>query len=210
MIRAKVKFKKGQSISVMSLVNRPAIEVDFLKLSEEDTLMLEVLTEKKEIIGPALIPNKNYYRGPDFFSSMDIDAPQGGYIYFDEETIKEISIEYLNATGISVNTDHQLKVDRDKYELMESWFVEDNNDKAYKHFNMDKVLLGTWMLHYRITDELLWKSIIEGRYNGFSMEGSPDIVVETEKTKMTIDDNYDLITDELSNIFYNLIKSNVE
>ena len=53
-------------IDAISVVDRPAIESDFIALSSQIEVELkEVSTEKKILMGAALIPNKKIYRKED-------------------------------------------------------------------------------------------------------------------------------------------------
>ena len=68
-------------IDAISIVEKPAIEENFIALSEEKQVQLaEVDKEKKILMGAALIPNKNIYRrnGDDEY-----------YIYFSEDTVRK-------------------------------------------------------------------------------------------------------------------------
>lgn len=218
MIVAKIKFIKGTSISRMSLVENPAVQVDFVKLYRQE-LKLKVNLDKQEILGPALIPNKYYARGPEFFKAYGYDIQEGGYIYFDDFTVREIATEYLNDTDLDVNTNHEVKVNKDNYNLLSSWIIESDNDLAYDYFSKEDCPVGTWMLKYKILDSTLWKNIKDGKFNGFSMEGSPDIIIVNDEVKMSeefindvmnddvIDEiTLDLITDSLFDVIKNNIK----
>ena len=213
LIIAKVKFVEG-SISIMSLVEYPASQINFLRLNNEDEiqdkLLLSIDLEKKEIYGPALIPGKKYTRGPNYFKNMKIPTKTGGYIYFDEETVKLIAIEYLNHCDLSLNLDHNILVDKNKYEIVASTFIESENDKAYSYFNQDDLSNGTWMLHYRILDDEIWTDIKRGKYRGFSIQGDPEIVIMNEKIKLELKNellnNY--LSDELADIMFDILKKN--
>ena len=50
-------------IEAISIVDRPAIQENFIALSEQDKIKLaEVDKEKRILMGAALVPNKNIYR----------------------------------------------------------------------------------------------------------------------------------------------------
>ena len=74
-------------IEAISIVDRPAIEENFIALSKEHKVELaEVDNEKRILMGAALIPNKNIYRtnGADEY-----------YIYFSDETVRQASQLFL-------------------------------------------------------------------------------------------------------------------
>ena len=50
-------------IEAISIVDKPAIEENFIALSKnEEVKLAEVDNEKRILVGPALIPNKNIFR----------------------------------------------------------------------------------------------------------------------------------------------------
>ena len=70
-------------IDAISVVENPAIEVDFIALKDQEQIRLaEVSKEKKILMGAALIPDKPIYRnsnGHEF------------YIYFSKDTVAKAS-----------------------------------------------------------------------------------------------------------------------
>ena len=67
-------------IDAISVVENPAIEEDFVALKNQEFKLAEVDTEKRILMGPALIPNKPIYR-----KSGDKEY----YIYFSKNTVKK-------------------------------------------------------------------------------------------------------------------------
>lgn len=55
--------------------------------------------------------------------------------------------------------------------VMETWLVENEEDKANSLYKMD-VPVGTWMVKMRVLDPATWKMVKDGKLNGFSIEGS--------------------------------------
>ena len=71
-------------IEAISIVDKPAIQEDFIALSKQDKVQLaDVDTDKRILMGAALIPNKNIYR-------QDSEEEEGYYIYFSEATVKRL------------------------------------------------------------------------------------------------------------------------
>jgi len=166
MILAEIVFQKEGSTSKMSWVKHPAVELNYVKLSQEKPLSLAINEERQEIIGIALIPNKKYYRGAEYFGGNE-----DGEIFFSKETVKEIGMDYLNNANNSVNIEHSIDVDNTKVRLTQSWFVETEGDKIYDlGFTKEQVPLGTWCLSQNIIDKELWETV-KTNTNGFSIEG---------------------------------------
>ena len=72
-------------IDAISLVDRPAIELDFIALKEQRLQFAEADGDKRVLIGPALVPDKPIYRknGEDEF-----------YVYFSKGTRCERRASY--------------------------------------------------------------------------------------------------------------------
>ena len=49
-------------IEAISLVDRPAIELDFVALKDQKLTFAEVDNDKRILMGPALVPDKPIYR----------------------------------------------------------------------------------------------------------------------------------------------------
>lgn len=159
------KDRKG--LDAISLVDKPAILTNFVKLKEDEpTLKFSIANEEQRIVlGPALIPNIKIFRNGKSLG-LDDDA----YVYFSEETIRELAQIYMEELKIhEVTLDHES--DTTDAKMIELWIVEDpQKDKsAIYGFDLAK---GTMMVAYKILSEQLWKKIKEGKFNGFSIEAS--------------------------------------
>lgn len=154
----------AQGMFKISLVDKPAIEENFIYFSEEQKISFEANTEKKEIVGPIMIPNKKIIRfNPDM-----------GYYYvrFTPEVIQDIMYRYskeglFNAFGI-----HHA-YDTDDVVMLEVWMKESDNDKS-KDYGYD-LPDGTVFVKAKIESDELFNSIKEGDINGFSIEIKADI-----------------------------------
>lgn len=148
------------TLTDVSLVKEPAIEVDFLMFSKEKKTYCFSSDEKMILTGPALIPNQKIYRR---------DGEKEYEIFFSEDTVRTISQQFLqNNKNHSFTLEHGDKTD--DVCVIESWLVEDpDNDKA-KSLGLD-VPKGTWMLSVKVNSPELWSRIKEGEFQGFSVAG---------------------------------------
>ena len=144
----------------ISLVDKPAIEENFLYFSEEKAPVLEFANEeKKEVVGPIMIPNKPILR----FS------PEKGYynVQFTEEVIREIMYKYskdglFNSFGI----DHAY--DTNDVTMLEVWMKESDNDKSVDYgYELPN---GTVFVKAKIESDELFNAIKRREINGFSIE----------------------------------------
>ena len=153
-----------EGISAISIVENPAIESNFVALSDEkvEVKLAEVDKDKQILIGPALIPNKPIYRKDE--------NGEPYYIYFSGETVAKASELYLSrGKQNNATVEHNFEVDG--VSVIESWIVEDpKNDKSVAYgLSVPK---GTWMVTMKIYDEELWQDYVKtGDVKGFSIEG---------------------------------------
>lgn len=153
--------KDTDGIDAVSVVDAPAIESNFIALADTYEMKLaEVDTDKRILMGAALIPNKQIYRRvkQDEF-----------YVFFSEDTIKKASELFLmNGNQSNATLQHKSKIDG--MTVVESWIVEDPEmDKSKKYgFNLPS---GTWMISMKVENEDVWKRVKAGEVKGFSIEG---------------------------------------
>jgi hypothetical protein len=148
-------------IHAVSVVHSPAIEENFIALSKHEIELKEVDSEKKILMGAALVPNKQILRA-------DKDG-KPYYIYFSEDTVKKASELFLmrsNQNNATYEHNQKLK----GMSVVESWIIEDEKqDKSAKYgFNLPK---GTWMISMKVNNEDVWKDVKDGKVKGFSIEG---------------------------------------
>lgn len=154
----------AQGMYKISLVDKPAIEEDFIHFNEVEKVQMFADEKKKEVVGPIMIPNKEILR----FS------PEMGYYYvrFTADTIQEIMYKYskeglFNAFGIN----HQN--DTDDVVMLEVWTKESDNDKSVDYGY--KLPNGTVFVKAKIESDELFTAIENGEINGFSIEIKADI-----------------------------------
>lgn len=148
-------------IEAISLVDKPAIELDFVALSEQRVAFAEVDADKRIVMGPALVPDKPIYRR----------GPQGEfYVYFSKSTVRRASELYMmhgNQSSHTLEHEHAIT----GLTLVESWVVEDKQKDKSAAYNLD-VPVGTWMVAIKVDNDAIWQEWVkEGRVKGFSIEG---------------------------------------
>lgn len=147
-------------LTKMSLVEYPAVNVPFLKFSENDIVKETFSTnkEKKIVTSVALLADTPIKRVDDYGNLY--------YVVFSKEIIGKLVNKFFKDDLIkSVNINHF--EDTDKAYLIESYFVnEELGIKPNGIYSTD----GSWIVSYKITDDNLWNDIKEGKLNGFSVE----------------------------------------
>lgn len=153
----------------ISQVLEPAIEVNFIAFSKDESLNFAKDEEKMRVAGPILIPNKNIWRN-------ELD----GYMKFSEKAVENAMITFKkNNNMFSVNVEHS-RIESPSF-LLQDWIVEDpETDKAFTKFGY-KLERGTWFGIMQITDKNYWEGFIKtGKVKGFSVEISSDSIIEKQ------------------------------
>tara|TARA_R110002153_G_scaffold7929_3_gene34982 strand:+ start:1084 stop:1698 length:615 start_codon:yes stop_codon:yes gene_type:complete len=151
------------AIDAISLVTSPAIEQDFVYFGKEknNLTFAKVDEEKRMLISPALIPNKQIFR-----HNPNTDSDY--YVYFSKETVRKASELYLKHNNHHKATyQHQDRVSG--VLTTESWIKEGDMDKS-KMYGFD-LPNGTWFVKMRIDNDELWSKIKGGELKGLSIEG---------------------------------------
>ena len=152
------------AIDAISLVSAPAIEQDFVYFGKEkhNLTFAKVDEEKRMLVSPALIPNKQIFR-------YDPNTDSEYYVYFSPDTVRKAAELYLKHNNHHKATyEHQDRVSG--VLTTESWIIEDpKNDKSTLYgYDLPK---GTWMVKMRIDNDDLWQKIKDGELRGLSIEG---------------------------------------
>ena len=151
------------AIDAISLVTTPAIEQDFVFFGKDknNLTFAKVDEEKRMLVSPALIPNKQIFR-------YDPNTDSEYYVYFSPETVRQASELYLKHNNHHKATyQHQDRVSG--VLTVESWIKEGDQDKS-KLYGYD-LPDGTWFVKMKINNDDLWQKIKEGELKGLSIEG---------------------------------------
>ena len=166
------------AIDAISLVSSPALEVDmvFFGKDKNNLTFAKVDEEKRELIAPALIPNKQIYR-------YDANTDSDYYVYFSKDTVKNCAYSYLKHNNHHKATyQHEQRVSG--VLTVESWIKEGDSDKS-KLYGFD-LADGTWFVKMKIENDDLWKEIKSGNLRGLSIEGY--FIDKLEKMNKTFTD----------------------
>lgn len=152
---------KLSGIDAVSVVQSPAIEENFIALNKHEVELKEVDTEKKILMGAALIPDKQIYRRNE--------KGEEYYIFFSQDTVRKASELFLmnsNQNNATYEHDQKLK----GLSVVESWIIEDSKTDKSRLYNFD-LPVGTWMISMKVNNEDVWNDVKAGKIKGFSIEG---------------------------------------
>jgi hypothetical protein len=151
------------TIDAISLVTSPAIEQDFVFMGKEknNLTLAKVDEEKRILVSPALIPNKQIFR-------YDANTDSNYYVYFSKDTVRQASELYLKHNNHHKATyQHEDRVSG--VLTVESWIKEGDMDKS-KLYGFD-LPDGTWFVKMKIENDEIWNKIKDGELKGLSIEG---------------------------------------
>ena len=148
-------------IDAISLVEKPAIESNFLKFNKQAITLAEIDPEKRMLVGAALIPDKPIYRH---------DGVNEFHVYFSKKTVRramELFFKYGNQNNTTLEHEHKLN----GLSVVESWLVEDKEHDKSNYYGLD-VPVGTWMVAVKVENDAIWQDWVKSdKVKGFSIEG---------------------------------------
>jgi hypothetical protein len=148
-------------VYAISVVEQPAIGVDFVALSEQHNVKFKE-DFRGLLYGALLIPDQLIYRRND-------ETNEEYYVKYSKDTIRAIAYNYLKQANQNNATVEHAKV-VDGVSLVETWIIEGENDKS-KNFGFD-LPEGTWFGCMKVENEEVKKQIQNKEVLGFSIEGN--------------------------------------
>ena len=153
--------REEDGIEAISLVEFPAIEENFVALSKHKVEFKTVDTEKRVIVGLALVPDKPIYR-----RSGDKEYN----IIFSKETVRKASELYLKRLKLNNATLEHDEQMTSGVSVIESWIVEDPSKDKTALYGLNAVE-GAWAVTMKIDNDEVWEDVKSGKYLGLSIEG---------------------------------------
>ena len=153
----------NEGILVISLVDAPATETNWMCFKEQENIKFSIVNEDEHILaGVVMVADKPIYR----------IAPDGTeyYIVFSKDVIKRMAEKMLDDNtfnNIYIQHDGNI-IPRDKVKLVELLIADE--EKGIKPNYLD-VPDGSLLANYKIYDDELWNMAKSGVLNGFSLEG---------------------------------------
>lgn len=148
-------------VSAVALVDRPAIEKNFMAFNEHKELKFSYDDKKMELLGPAMIPDMEIYR-------KDPDTGAEYNVYFSKETIRQIAqVFFKKQFNNNVNLAHT-DIPAHSY-IFQSYIVDE--EKGINSPKGMKVPDGSWIVGMKVTDKEVWNDVKSGKVKGFSVEG---------------------------------------
>lgn len=169
-------------VELISLVDFPAVEREFIKFSKDEDIKLAINEEKRIVTGVALIPEQKIYR-------RDVNGKEY-YATFTKDAIERIAQKFFaDGNSANVNLEHQVIVGDCAY--FESYLI--NKDRGICPVEFSDLPDGSWIVSCKVNNDKVWELIKNGTLRGFSIEGNLGLV-EEEKPIDTLEDLIKRIT----------------
>ena len=168
-------FETG--LNAISLVENPAVEVDFLAFAKDESAVLQFADEERHIItGIALLADTPIYR----------IAPDGTeyYVRFTKDCIRQLVEKYFKfGLTNSVNIEHKDNQFVDGVTMLESYIIDKERGICPSEFTSAPD--GSWVVSYKVSNLDVWNKIKSGEVKGFSVQGLFRII----ETKLEMNSN---------------------
>jgi len=153
-------------VFAISLVEDPAIEELFVYMSKEHQMikLAEVDKEKRILMGPVLIPNKEIPRHDD-------ETGEEYSIVFTPAVVERAAQLFMQQQRNNNATIEHTEKSIPDVSVVESWIIA-NPEKDKSNVYGMKFPTGTWMCMMKINNEDVWQNYVKaGKVKGFSLEG---------------------------------------
>ncbi|RTL04042.1 hypothetical protein EKK58_11310 [Candidatus Dependentiae bacterium] len=177
-----VKPEDDSGVFAISLVDRPAIQQDFVLLSKDNKPLLHsfsVNQYEKLLTGPVLIPDIEILRTRE---GSEPNTKEIFYNVISADTIKQVRDKFFD-NMLTKSIRHQHEKSLYNFNVVESWIkrsdVDMSNELGYNLPN------GTWFVSVKINNDRYWNDeILTGNVKGFSIEGYfDDILINQSENK---------------------------
>lgn len=173
---------------LISLVDDPAVEANFMAFSKEKHLSFKVENEEKRIVtGLVMAADRPILRQ---------DSEGLYYIMYDKDTINAMAERFL-AMGLANNVDTQHNFEVEDGVFLREMYIKDTG-RGIDPKGFEDVEEGSLFATYHILNDEVWNKVKEGEFKGFSLAG---VFQEVEMSKVEDD-----ITDEEYEEAMDLIK----
>ena len=120
--------------------------------------------DQQILVGPVAVPDMEIVR-------KDPKSGEIYYVKFSKEVVQRMAEKFMKELrNDQTNIEHESEDKAGSY-IMETWIVENEEDKANSLYNLD-VPIGTWCVKMRVVDPETWKMVKAGELRGFSLEGN--------------------------------------
>mgnify|MGYP006275632155 CR=1 FL=1 len=157
-------FNDESEVDFVALVDKPAIQKNFLKFGITDApIWKQTFNEEEQIVsGPLMLADTPIYR---------FDAYGEYYVMFNADSIQKIVQKYFKKGYQSnVNLMHDPTRQVDGVTLFES-FITSKKRGIQPMQGFEDAPEGSWFGSFKIDNPEVWSMVKSGDFKGFSVEG---------------------------------------
>ena len=152
----------GAEVDFVALVDRPAIERDFLKFKEARSNFAIQSEERRIVSGALMLADTPIYRN---------DTNGEYYVTFTPGTIEKIAQKFFKKGYQSnVNLMHDGNQEVEGVTMFESW-IKDSSRGVAPMKGFEDAPEGSWFGSFKVENEEVWNRVKSGEFKGFSVEG---------------------------------------
>jgi hypothetical protein len=149
-------------INEMALVDKPAIELLFVKFNEDTPIKVEfaVDEDRRIISGAALLADTPIYRkinGEEF------------NMFMSPKTIEDIVVKFFKK-GYANNLNEMHKTPLTGLTIFES-FISDKSRGIMPMKGFENTPQGSWFISAKVDNDEVWAKVKDGSFKGFSIQG---------------------------------------
>lgn len=171
------------TVSYVALVDNPATERNWFAFSKE--MKFKVDEQRRIITGALMVADLPIYRSSEKMGEF--------YVVFDSLQIEKIVQKFFKqGNTANVNMMHDANKQVDGVYMFESFIVDSRRGiKAPEGFT--GITEGSWIGSYKIDNDEVWTSVINGTFRGYSVEGMFDMEIQKKSQEQEIIDLIDEI-----------------
>ncbi len=157
------ELNDDSGVSAIALVDRPAIERDWLAFSKQPLKFAVEDEEQRIVSGPLMVADLPIYRNDERLGEH--------YVVFTADTIKKIALKYSRQRlHNEVNKMHDSSDQAKDVFLFESFLIDSNRGINTPN-GFDELPQGSWFGSMKVDSDEVWQEVKEGTFKGFSVEG---------------------------------------
>lgn len=172
------------SVNYVALVDSPAIERNWFAFNKQMTFKADPI--RRIITGALMIADLPIYRFSPTMGEF--------YVVFDAKEIEKISQKFFkNGNTSNVNLMHDENKAVNGVYMFESFIVDSSRGMKVPD-GFTGITEGSWIASYKVENDEVWQSIIDGKFQGFSVEG----IFDMEIKELTVEQQIVQVIDEIS------------
>lgn len=174
------------TVSYVALVDNPATERNWFAFSKQ--MKFKVDEQRRIITGALMVADLPIYRSSEKMGEF--------YVVFDSHQIEKIVQKFFKqGNTANVNMMHDANKQVDGVYMFESFIVDSRRGiKAPEGFT--GITEGSWIGSYKIDNDEVWTSVMNGTFKGYSVEGMFDMEIHKKTQEQEIID----LIDEIANL----------